>query len=345
MTMLPPRGRRRTLFAVIGLAAAALLWSGYWSATSRLASAAIERATAAVAAGGDVIGCDGDALGGFPLRLDLSCQHATFHGPGEEMSAAIDMVAASAPLYRPGHVEATAGGPFVFDAPGRGIALSATWKRATADVDAGIRGVKRAALELDGLKVVRTGDSAHVPFIGLGADRARFAATPAADGAYDFASLADGMQLVQRPNQNLPPFDTEARITALNFGPALGSDPSRTFATWLAGGGAMRVDQLSFTIGRTSIAANGTLSISKEGLLSGVLTLRFAGLDALPDLADQVQPGSRKDVSNAVVAITAVTLPVPGGADGPARQTVLFIRDGFVSVGLIPIGKIPPISF
>ena len=345
MTIAPPRRRRGPLYLVAGLVLVALVWSGYWFATSRLASAAIEHATSAVAASGRVIGCDGDALGGFPLRLDLSCQHATYDSSSEAMSAAIDMVAASAPLYRPGHVEATAGGPFVFDAPGLGIALSATWKRAIADIDAGIRGVTRAALELDGLKVVRTGDSARVPFIRLGADHARFAAVPGADGAYDFASAADGVQLVQRPNQNLPPFSTEARITALKFGPSLGRDPGRSFAAWLAAGGTMRVDQLSFTIGGTSIAANGTLSISKEGLLSGVLTLRFAGLAALPDLVDSVQPGSRKNVQNAVGILTAVTMPVPTAKGGLDRQTILFLHNGVVSVGIIPIARIGPLKF
>ena len=40
----------------------------------------------------------------------------------------------------------------------------------------------------------------------------------------------------------------------------------------------------------------------------------------------------------------ALTIPV-STPDGPARQTALIIRKGVVSIGIVPIGTIPPLKF
>ena len=96
-------------------------------------------------------------------------------------------------------------------------------------------------------------------------------------------------------------------LTAIHFGSSLGIDPKQTIAAWAAGGGKLRVDRLQVSAGSFTAAAAGDLTLDRQGLLSGKLTLSLTGLAALPDLAEQIRPGSRKRVEQVVSAVTGMT--------------------------------------
>ena len=88
-----------------------------------------------------------------------------------------------------------------------------------------------------------------------------------------------------------------------------------------------------------------TSPVAATGLLTGALTVRLLGLDRLPDLAEQLKPGSRKKLASVLSMLTAVAKPVQvGGAT--AYQIPLTVQNGKVAVGgLVPIGDIPPLKF
>jgi hypothetical protein len=339
----PRRGRRAFSIAGIAVVAIALLWSGYWFAASRTASAAFARANAAAAARGLSLGCKDASVGGYPLRLDLSCPRATLAGTGQELSGAVDGLSATAPLYWPGHVEAQLGGPVVLDAPGLGVAVSARWTAANAVLDAGLGGITGSVLDFTGLDLTNGGAAGRLPIKDLAAAHLRLVTAPGG-GDYHVTATAEKLRLTQPDGKVLPEVDGEVRLTALKLGNALGTNPRQAIRDWLAGGGTLQVDQMSLAAGGLWIDASGSLTLSADGLLSGKLTVQFIGLEALPDLVDQVRPGHRNDVENGVKMLGAVTLPVATDR-GEARQTVIVIRNGLVAVGIFPVGLIPPIRF
>ena len=73
---------------------------------------------------GKKIGCTEVVLDGFPLRLDFRCARGTYVEAGDRITAALGGVAATAPLYWPGYVEATLDAPLVVNAPELGVALT-----------------------------------------------------------------------------------------------------------------------------------------------------------------------------------------------------------------------------
>jgi hypothetical protein len=320
----------------------ALLWLGYWFA----ASTAAERAIASfngVRHNGERVECSEPTLSGFPLRLDFRCAEGTYSGPLESVTAALGGVAVSAPLYWPGSIEATLDSPLVLNAPARGIALSTSWSEGTATASAGLSGLQSAGAAFTSLSADNAGTVPGLPVKSLAADAASASISPAGGGAYAILASTRAMKLTRTDDSALPNIDADVGITALNVGSGLGTDPLRTLVNWLRAGGSIKIDRLRLAAGGAILRANGTLSVSAEGLLSGSVVLRFINLAAFADLADQIKPGSRDHAAQAIAAITALSVPVQT-EDGAARQTTVSIADGLVWVGIIPVGAAPRIK-
>lgn len=338
--------RRRwgwTKLVVIFIAVVVVLWCGYWYATNRMAAAAAERLVAALAANGRALTCTENTTGGFPLSLDLHCGEAKYDDKTAGMSVALSKVSATAPLYRPGRASAAIAGPMAFDAPGQGVSFEATWTAAVARVDAGLSGLEAARLNLDGLSVHSKAAKSTVPFARLGASHAEVSAEPAGDNAYRFVLRADNIRVKPQEGGNLPKVTTALDLTATDFGGSLGTDPVRTVKAWLARGGTLDVGRIRLSLGDVAADGRGQLQLSPQGLLSGSLTIRLTGLDKLPDAVDKVHPGSKDKVAQLIGAAGAFTKPVKGKKN--IREAPIVIRDGVVTVGVIPVATIPPLKF
>jgi hypothetical protein len=150
--------------------------------------------------------------------------------------------------------------------------------------------------------------------------------------------------VVRTDGREIPAIDGDVEITALDFGNSLGTDPRQALRDWARAGGTAHIDHLRFAAGNAIADADGQLTIAPNGLLSGMLTVRLRNPEAFVALAEAIKPGASKDASKVLGVVSALTVPVDT-PDGPARQTILVIRNGFVAVGILPVGMIPPIRF
>jgi hypothetical protein len=332
------RGRRRGVKWIAGLLIVlALLWCGIWYVAGRAAQAGVDRLTAAVTARGGSLSWEEQGIGGFPLNLDFRGSGLKFAYAPASVAAGLNRLTAQAPLYYPGRVTAEFVSPLVFNAPEKGIAVSASWSVATATADAGLNGLTRAGGSIDGLAIDQTGS--RLPIRRVAARHADFVAGPAAGDDYRITAMASDVSLERADGQVYPVLAGQLDLTARHFGSSLGTDPKRAIRAWAASGGAMRVDRLSLAAGTFSVAASGDLTLDRDGLISGTLMLALTGLAGLPDLAEQLKPGSRERVAKVVSALTR-----PPGNGGTLRVP-LFINKGIVSVAFIPIGVvIPPLK-
>ena len=343
MTVATRRRRRWPMWWVGGLVVLVALWCAYWYAANRVAASTIERVMASLSARGQNLTCVEQGLGGFPLTLDFNCRQAAYSGPNRTVSAALDRVDASAALYWPGLVTASATGPLDLETAAGGPALVASWTDASVNVEAGLSGLRRLAANLDGLKVEQKPGS-QLPVAGLGAGHAAIAAGPAGDGDYRLGLVATGLQVKLPAGQELPVMSADLDVTAVQFGSALGRAPEETLRRWLRAGGVLKVERALVTFGDSSAGASGTLTLAESGLLSGTLTIRLTGLDRLPDTIAAFRPGLRKRVTEMVGMISAVAKPVKQ-ADQTAYEIPLAIMNGTVTLGgIIPIAAIPAIN-
>jgi hypothetical protein len=124
-------------------------------------------------------------------------------------------------------------------------------------------------------------------------------------------------------------------------GVVLSEEDADPFRPWIEAGTPIRLANLSLTMAGVSTEANGDFSFSPDGLLTGRLTARFDSLDHLPDLAEALHPGSRDKVAKAIGPISALLRPVT--VDGkPWREMTLTFKDGKMSMGFLPLGRLPP---
>jgi hypothetical protein len=338
--------RRRGGFGwVVGiLVVLGLLWTGYWYAAHYFAEAAIARITAAHASG-RTVACGEIALGGFPLRLDLRCSRGAYAEAGDRATAAVGGLAASAPLYRPGTVEARLDGPLTLNAPADGIALTATWTSGTASGGAWLDGLNAGGVSFTGLKAENSGTGPELPLSGLTADAASASFAPAGGGSYAVAADAKHLALARPNGIAIPVFDGTLRATALELG-ALGTDPTRAVLKWLRGTPHIHIDRLRLAAAGAIVTASGDLSLSSSGLLSGSILLGYNSVEGLASLIEALKPGTRDKYQPALEGLRAMSKRVTG-EDGPALQTTLTFTDGLIWLTIIPlpIDPIPPIRF
>lgn len=338
-----PRRRRglKIMTAVVILFVA--LWCGYWYATNRMITSAIAQVAASFAAKGRALTCAENAVGGFPLSLDFDCGSPAYADGTADISAGLGRVRASAPLYWPGSASTALVGPLVFKAPRLGIVFDASWSQGAASAEAGLGGLDSANATFDELAITSARPTKALPIISISAFHAEAAAEPSHGNAYHFAAEGEGIVVKPAGAAPLPELDAAIAVRALNFGGSLGTDPGRKFAAWLAAGGKLEVERLMVAIGRMSATASGTLAVSPAGLVSGVLTVRLVGLDGVSDAVAGMKPKTRKKIVQAVAALSAFTKPAEG--DPNARDAPVSIRNGVISVGVIPVGEIPPLKF
>jgi hypothetical protein len=321
-----------------------LVWVGYWYAAHYVAEKTIARLNAAPV-NGKKIGCTDVALEGFPLRLDFRCARGTYVETGDRITAALGGVAATAPLYWPGYVEAKLDAPLVINAPDLGVALTTSWSAGTANATAGIGGLKGAGASFVGLKAENTGTVPGIPVKSATADTANASLSPAGGGSSTVVAGAQRLSLTRSDGSTFPDIDADVRVTAVNLG-SLGTDPTHALLVWLRGNPTANIERARIAMAGAIVFASGTLTLSPEGLLSGSILLRYNSIEALGNLIETLKPGSqdRQEVQLALQGLQMMSAPTTG-EDGGALQTTISIKDGLVGVGIVPVGVLPALQF
>ena len=171
------RGRGFVVLIVSAIAVVAVLWVGYWFVARTAALYGIGRLTQSQASG-DKIACDGLNVSGFPFYLDLRCNRSAYASANQSVTAAIGGLSASAPLYRPGSVDAQLDAPFVVNIPARGLALTVNWSEANANAAAGLGGLEAFHATFAGLTAANAGGGGSIPAGGASATSASLGIGP-----------------------------------------------------------------------------------------------------------------------------------------------------------------------
>jgi len=322
----------------------AILWIIYWYGASQIGAAVLDRATAAAAARGYTANCDDVSAGGFPLSVDLSCGRASLTA-ANGFEATIGGFTATTPLYRPWSVRSTAAGPLEVTGNPASFGVTASWKKAETTLDAGLGGLSGIATRLEELQLDLPAGSSATPFDRMSLTHGEFVVAPAAGDDYRMSAAARGIVLeTENGGSDLPGIDLDADLSALDFGDSLGLDPRQALGAWIASGGSMRIDGLHIAAATFAAEAEGALALSADGKFSGDLNVTITGLEALPGLVEPFYPEVRDQTEQIVAAVVAFTRQVDTPS-GPARQMTLLVRDSVVSIGILPIGVIPPIAF
>jgi hypothetical protein len=340
----PRSVRRKFQFVIVAALVLCALWAGGWFVANHLASEKIAALKADFVARGGVIGCDQESLGGFPFKFSLNCAPASLDLPERGLSARVGALEAIALLYNPGHVLTSVQGPLSLKAPGD-IGVEANWTSLETSLRVGTSSLKRFSAVTDNLTSTITAPLAtRLPTAASAKHAEIHLLQNSADAtALDFAGTVDDFATTIPGAPPLPKLSGQLYATLPGALPEFRDGRVDPLPAWLAAGGQLKLGRLSLDVGGFLAMSSGDLSVARNGEISGRVAIRVDQLDRLPDLAETLHPGSRDRVAQIIGPLSAFLKPVE--ADGKTwRETTLTIKNGKVSAGFIPLGRIPPLK-
>ena len=337
----PGRAKRRFQILVGVVVAIALLWTGAWFAARHYVAGKIAAIEARAEAEGATLACSEQGISGFPFRIAVTCTKLAASCPAEEAGIDLAGIEATALIYNPGHALLAAKGPLALKGPD-GIALDADWTQLQSSLRLGFSGLKRYSLVTDAFAASLAAPGRLDAPLAVRADHAELhlVPDPADDGFVDlFTSFANGT--VTMPGQPaLPPVTADIEVDLPRAVVLAGGD---RLAAWIASGQPIHLRRLVVDLAGFSAALAGDATIGADGLLTGDFTVRLTALDRLPDLVEQIRPGSRDRVARMIAPLSMMLKPV--SADGRDwREARIRVDRGRATMGFIPLGRIPPLG-
>ena len=361
-------GRRYTILVLAVLAVIAG-WTGFWKFASDKAQQTIDGWRAREAKSGRIYDCGSQTVGGFPFRIEVTCDQASAvfrsNEPPMELKAASLLVVAQ--VYQPGLIISEFHGPLTIGEPGKEPEFLASWKLAQSSVRGTPAAPQRASLVFDDPVVERVTGTARQNLL-----RARHIEVHGriAEGSVTSKPVIEVvLQLDQASSLALHPAAAQpinatatGRLRGLNdFSP---KPWAARFREIQATDGRIDITQVRIQQGDILAVGVGTLSINRNGRLEGQLRITMAGLeqflaaigaqqkiqaspnmDKLAGALDRLAPGLGDVARQQAGANLSAGINMLGEQttlEGKRAVTLpLRFSDGAVFLGPIPMGNTP----
>ena len=361
-------GRRYAIF-VLAILAVVAGWTGFWKFAADKAQQTIDGWRAREARSGRIYDCGSQTVGGFPFRIEVTCDRASAvfrsNEPPIELKAASLLVVAQ--VYQPGLIISEFHGPLTIGQPGKEPEFLADWKLAQSSVRGTPAAPQRASLVFDDPVVDRMSGTGQENLL-----RARHIEVHGriAEGSVtDKPVIEVALQLDQASSPALHPAAAQpinatatARLRGLND-----SSPkpwAARFREIQAADGRIDITQVRIQQGDILAVGAGALSINPNGRLEGQLRITMAGLeqflaaigarqkiqtspnmDKLAGALDRLAPGLGEVARQQAGANLSAGINMLGEQtmlEGKRAVTLpLRFTDGAAFLGPIPIGNAP----
>jgi hypothetical protein len=337
------RSRRRWLLLApfTALIVLAVAWSGLWYFAASRAEAVISAWIEQEASAGRVYGCTSRTIGGYPFRIELRCTEPVMELTSLQRPRVVkarDLVAL-AQVYQPGLIVAEITGPVsIADAGGPAI-MQANWRLAQASLQAAGRRPERLSVVLQNVRLEQV-DSGTAEMMNS-ADRVELHIRRPADGGenapIDFAALVAGGVIAGGPLGGRP-INAETSGVLRGLAEFKRQPMSARLREWQMAGGRLELTRLRVQQGEAVAVAAGEVGLSVSGRPDGTINITMAGFDQV--VRDLVRGGGMQ-----LGVIAGLTfLGRPAEIDGRRAVSVPFrIKDGSMSLGPIPVGKLDPL--
>lgn len=343
--ILPPRHSRFWLFApYVVLALVVLGWSAAWVVIRSRTDEALDRWIAAEAAAGRQWTCQNRAIGGYPFRIEVTCDSLTLQRPDVRLS--VGRVTAVAQVYQPRHVIAEIAGP-LRATDGR-VTVDGTWRLLEASFHAAPEGFQRASLVMDApafrVAGLAPGDvevSGRHLETHLRPNPTRGAGEGAYDGSLQVASAA--IPFLDELLGGREPTDLDLALTVTRMGDVAARPVPEELERWRRAGGTVDVAALTLRKGNRQLAGKGQFGIDEVHRPQGRADISAQGIEGLLGSVMGGRVGAAGGLLGALLGGAAgATPPAPasggqGTAPGLKPLPPLRLEDGRLFIGPFPI--------
>lgn len=369
---MPPdsaRRKRRYIILTVLVALVIVGWSGLWYYAVGQAGNVLDGWRDREAKAGRIYNCGSASIGGYPFRIEVSCQNASavFRALQPPLEIKTADILAAVQIYQPDLIISEFTGPATIGDAGHPPVLSANWKLGQASVRGTPTAPERVALVFDAPVLERlSGDSResllranHLELHG------RVAEGSAADKPVIEAALsAEGITAPALHPAAAQPLDADM-VTVLRGLNDLSPKPwAERFREMQAAGGRIDITRARVQQGNILAVGAGQLMLNPQGRLQGQLRVTIAGIDEFLDkigaqhmvqssptmdrlagFLDRFSPGlgaAARQQAGTNIAAGINMLGEQTTLEGRKAVTLpLRFDDGAAFLGPIPIGKTP----
>lgn len=325
----PYNAGRRIRWLAVAIVVAIAAWTGGWYWLAGRVDAQAGLLLADQRGLGTDIDCADRTVRGYPFRLEVFCSSLALSRPADGLAIDAGGFRSAAQVYDPGHVYAELDSPVKVSGAAAG-AMRFDWKLAAATAILAEPLPQRVAVSVDDLSVALAGldpavTTAHVEthmrtnegnldlalrYEGLAVDPALVSGhtLPVLAGDADL-TVKDGVAIAARGVDTLRGLSGEFHRLALLVTPEQG------------------------------VLVSGPFEIGADGLVSAKLDVYFVDPEGL---AATFRPEFPE--YGGLINMLAAMPPTPGPDGTPETKLPVNINRGNVTVGLIPVGRIPPLD-
>jgi hypothetical protein len=329
----------RILVILAAIAMIAAGWSYAWFRGAAEISARTDGLAVQLAETGSRFDCANRRVEGFPFRIGIHCDRIAVAPAGGGAFEA-QALRTAAQFYNPGHIVGELDGPALLQMPdGRRFELQ--WENLRTSLRLGFSGLNALSVEL------RQPSLAFETTEKNGSVMARSSLVeiharkdPSSDEDLDLAlRIADLVDQTGRiPGLSL---DADLTLEALAGKAAIGFDPNAHIRENGLSGNARKIVLAPMEGGR--LVLSGPFSLSPAGLVSGEIRIEATDLAKLGTFFAQLVPERRELVGNVVSLLSAIVPEAGKQTTGQPTTLTLKIRDGAMSIGIIPVAELPPV--
>jgi hypothetical protein len=374
----PPRRRLWPVVLPVGVVIVlAAVWCALWYYAAGIADRTMSGWMAREATAGRVYSCGSQTISGFPLRIEADCTTvgATINSTQPPFAVSAKDVSVAAQVYHPTLLVGEVSGPLTVAEPGQPPRFVANWSRAGGSVSGLPPQPDSVSVTLDHPRVdqivatnattIFAADSAE--FHGRIVDGSA-ANNPVIEALLTFAAATTPTlhPLLADPVQG------EVDAVFRGFKDLAPKPWPQRFREMQASGGNIEIKHLRLERPDAVIVGTGTLTVNADGKLNGLIRVGIAGLENIvPKLGidrligrgldklnggsgqsqqglsalDRLMPGLGgvvRDNAAATVIDSLNKMGQPTEIDNkPAIVLPLNFSDGFVSLGMLPLGEVP----
>lgn len=321
---------------VVALLLAAVL-SGAWYYLAGQLDRAVRAGIETAGGEGVRIGCENQAVFGYPFRLGLRCDALDIDAPAKDFRADGGALRTAAQIYQPNRVVAELDGPLNVTAAGM-PPFEVSWTLAQSSTSFWTEGLDHFALVLDAPKIaLHQPAGARQPLVQ--SERVEVHARRR-DQALDLAVSDTAVKLLAPDLAAVPVFDVAADLTvegAANW--LAGRREGRTLGEALAGkSGEIRSLRIALAGAAGSVAVSGPFSVDADRRISGDFAVAVENAEGVIATVSTVVPQLAS-----LAGTIGSALGFLGRTENGRTTIALAVRSGEASLGIIR-WKIPPLE-
>ena len=319
------------------VAALFIIWFGGWFVLADYGEDIVDREIARLATLGLDINCDNRAIRGFPFRAGLFCdQIRVFHRRSNFLVEA-GAVRSTALLIMPNHAIIELDAP-LFITGRDDLPVVVHWENIRASIAGDTGGLQRMSSTVNKLEFQFPKSLAGV-LDGLETKHGELHLRPTPKSKADDLDLAFSFDAVRLISQEKPTNIEVSLSTDIRIGSAiinyLNNRPTgeihgqiRSLMISLSSGGIVRLA--------------GPFVIDQQGLVSGNIRLAVDELDRIIIQIQRMNPQLTGVLRPILSALSSLGKRI-NRADGQGREITLKIKQGRIKLGIIELGRIPPL--